>query len=134
LREFTSGEELVKRDGGRNDGRGFVKRSEHGGRKEPVVDSKYRRDVIREREKRIIELEDTGRKIIFIIVRIGRFVYDGESGTAEVSHFVIKECVIRQMNATNGIMMADGIEFIPGEDADALAEVEVLECHRKSPH
>ena len=28
-------------------------------------------------------------------------------------------------------MMADGIEFIPGEDADALAEVEVLEGHRK---
>lgn len=30
--------------------------------------------------------------------------------------------------------MADEIEFIPGEDADALAEVEVLEGHRKSPH
>lgn len=131
MREFTSGEELIKRDGGRNDGRGFVKRSEHGGRKEPVVDSNYRGDVIREREKRIIELEDTGRKIIFIIVRIGRFVYDGESGTAEVSHFVMKECVTRQVNATNGIMIADGIEFIPGEDADALAEVEVLEGHRK---
>lgn len=45
----------------------------------------------REREKRIIELEDIGRKIIFIAVRIGRFFYDGESGTAEVFHFVIKE-------------------------------------------
>jgi len=31
-------------------------------------------------------------------------------------------------------MIANGIEFIPGEDADALAEVEVLEGHRKSPH
>lgn len=31
-------------------------------------------------------------------------------------------------------MMAGVIEFIPGEDADALAEVEVLEGHRKSPH
>lgn len=30
MREFTSGKELVKRDDGRNDGRGFVKRSEHG--------------------------------------------------------------------------------------------------------
>lgn len=30
MREFTSGKELVKRDGGRNDGRGFVKRGEHG--------------------------------------------------------------------------------------------------------
>ena len=29
--EFTSGKELVKRDNGRNDGRGFVKRGEHGG-------------------------------------------------------------------------------------------------------
>ena len=27
-------------------------------------------------------------------------------------------------------MMAGVIEFIPGEDADALAEVEVLEGHR----
>lgn len=131
MRKFTSGKELVKRDGGRNDGRGFVKRGEHGGRKEPVVDSNYRGDVIREREKRIIELEDIERKIIFIAVKIGRFVYDGESGTAEVSHFVTKECVIRQVNATNGIIMADGIEFIPGEDADALAEVEVLEGHKK---
>jgi len=89
---------------------------------------------MKERENRIIKLEDIGRKIIFIAAKIGRFVYDGESGTAEVSHFVTKECVIRQVNATNGIIMADGIEFIPGEDADVLAEVEVLEGHRKSPH
>lgn len=130
MREFTSGEELVKRDGGRNYGRGFVKRGEHGGRKEPVVDSNYRGDVIREREKRIIELEDTRRKIIFIIVRIGRFVYDGESGTAEVFHFVMKECVIRQAKTIGIIIMANGTKFIPGEDADALAEVEVLEGHR----
>ena len=127
--EFTSGKELVKRDGGRNDGRGFVKRGEHGGGEEPVADSKYR-SVIRKREKRIIELEDIGRKIIFIAVRIGRFAYDGESGTAEVFHFVIKECVIRQVNTIGTIKMADGIEFIPGEDADALAEVKVLKSHR----
>ena len=31
MRKFTSGNELIKRDGGRNDGRGFVKRGEHGG-------------------------------------------------------------------------------------------------------
>lgn len=89
---------------------------------------------MREREKRIIELEDIGRKIIFIAVRIGRFAYDGESGTAEVFHFVIKECVIWQVNTIGTIMMGDGSEFIPGEDADALAEVKVLEGHRKSPH
>lgn len=88
---------------------------------------------MREREKRIIELEDIGRKIIFIAVKIGRFVYDGESGTAEVFHFVMKECVVRKANTINTIV-ADGSEFIPREDADALAEVEVLECHRKSPH
>ena len=130
MRDFTSGKELVKRDGGRNDGRGFVKRGEHGGGEEPVADSKYR-SVIRKREKRIIELEDIGRKIIFIAVKIGRFAYDGESGTAEVFHFVTKDCVIRQANTIGTIMMADGIEFIPGEDADALAEVKVLEGHRK---
>lgn len=89
---------------------------------------------MREREKRIIELEDIGRKIIFIAVKIRRLAYDGESGTAEVFHFVMKECVVRQVNTTNEIIMADGIEFIPREDADALAEVEVLEGHRKSPH
>jgi hypothetical protein len=85
---------------------------------------------MREREKRIIELEDIGRKIIFISVRIGRFAYDGESGIAEVFHFVIEECVIRQANTIGTITMAGVIEFIPGEDADALAEVEVLEGHR----
>ena len=88
---------------------------------------------MREREKRIIELEDIGRKIIFIAVKIGRFVYDGESGTAEVFHFVMKECVVRKANTINTIV-ADGSEFITREDADALAEVEVLEGHRKSPH
>lgn len=88
---------------------------------------------MREREKRIIELEDIGRKIIFIAVKIGRLAYDGESGTAEVFHFVMKECVVRKANTINTIV-ADGFEFIPGEDADALAEVEVLEGHRKSPH
>lgn len=44
-----------------------------------------------EREKRVVELEDIGRKITFITVKTGRFIYDGESGTAEVFHFVIKE-------------------------------------------
>lgn len=125
MREFTSGEELVKRDGGRNDGRGFVKRSEHGGREEPVAGS------IRKREKRIIELEHSGRKIIFISVIRERFVYDGESGTAEVFHFLIKECVVRQGKTIATIMTFDGTEFIPGEDADALAEVEVLEGYRE---
>lgn len=89
---------------------------------------------MKERENRIIKLEDIGRKITFISVKIGRFVYDGESGTAKVFHFVIKECVIRQANTIGTIMMAGVIEFIPGEDADALAEVEVLEGHKKSPH
>ena len=82
------------------------------------------------REKRIIGLEDILRKITFIAVKIRRFAYDGESGTAEVFHFAIKECVVRQVNTIDTITMADGIEFIPGEDADALAEVEVLEGHR----
>lgn len=31
MREFTSGKELVKRNSGRNGGRGFVKRGKHGG-------------------------------------------------------------------------------------------------------
>ena len=83
-----------------------------------------------ERERRIIELEDILRKITFIAVKIRRFVYDGESGTTKVFHFVIKECAIRQVNTIDTIPMADGIEFIPGEDADVLAEVEVLEGHR----
>jgi len=46
---------------------------------------------MKERENRIIKLEDIGRKITFISVKIGRFVYDGESGTAKVFHFAIKE-------------------------------------------
>ena len=96
-----------------------------------MVESNYRGSVTRKREKRIVELEDIGRKIIFIAVRMGRFAYDGESGTAEVFHFVIKECVIRQVNTSDTIMMADGTEFIPGEDTDALAEVKVLKGHRK---
>lgn len=86
---------------------------------------------IRKREKRIIELEHSGRKIIFISVIRERFVYDGESGTAEVFHFLIKECVVRQGKTIATIMTFDGTEFIPGEDADALAEVEVLEGHRE---
>lgn len=86
------------------------------------------------REKRIIGLEDILRKITFIAVKIRRFVYDGESGTAEVFHFLIKECVVRQVNTIDTIMTFDGLEFIPGEDTDALAGVEVLEGHRKSPH
>lgn len=99
-----------------------------------MVESNYREVVTREREKRIVELEDIGRKIMFISIKTGRFVYDSESGTAEVFHFVIKECVIRQVNTIGTIMMGDGSEFIPGKDADALAEVKVLEGHRKSPH
>lgn len=69
---------------------------------------------IRKREKRIIELEHSGKKITFISVIRGRFVYDGESGTAEVFHFLIKECVVRQVNTIDTIMTFDGTEFIPG--------------------
>ena len=129
MRKFTSGKELVKRDDGRNDGRGFVKRGEHGGRDEPAA------GFVRKREKRIIEPDGIVRKIIFITIRTERSVYDGESGTAEVFHFFIKECVVRQENTIDTIMTADGSEFIPGEDADTPAGVEVLEGHRKkSPH
>lgn len=99
-----------------------------------MAGSRCNGNVIRKREKRIIELEDIGRKIIFISIIKGRFVYDGESGTAEVFHFLIKECVVRQVKTIATIMTADGIEFIPGEDSDTLAGVEVLEGHRKSPH
>lgn len=91
MREFTSGKELVKRDGGRNDGRGFVKRGEHGRREKPAAESNCRGAVPRKKEKRIVELEDIGRKITFLSVIMGRFVYDGESGTAKVFHFAIKE-------------------------------------------
>ena len=92
MRKFTSGNELVERDGGRNGGRGFVERGEHGGGEEPVAKCREGGAISRiEREKRIIKLEDIGRKITFISVKIGRFVYDGESGTAEVFHFIIKE-------------------------------------------
>ena len=87
-----------------------------------------------ERERRIIELEDIGKKITFISDKMGRFVYDSESGTAEVFHFLIKECAVRQVDTIVTIITADGSEFIPGEDTDVLAEVEVLEGHRKSPH
>ena len=134
MRKFTSGNELVEGEGGRNGGRGFVERGEHGGGEKPVVESRCRGTVVRERERRIIELEDIGRKIAFISDRMGRFVYDSESGTAEEFHFLIKECVVRQVDTIATIMMVDGTEFIPGEDADVLAEVEVLEGHRKSPH
>ena len=36
MRKFTSGNELIEGDGGRNGGRGFVERGEHGGREEPM--------------------------------------------------------------------------------------------------
>lgn len=98
------------------------------------MESRCRGNAIRKRERRIIELEDIGKKITFISDKMGRFVYDSESGTAEVFHFAIKVRVVRQVDTIGTITIANGIEFIPGEDADALAEVEVLECHRKSPH
>lgn len=37
MRKFTSGNELVEGDGGRNGGRGFIERGEHGGREGPTA-------------------------------------------------------------------------------------------------